>query len=476
MRFDLMRRATQWILLAILSMGVQATAIARGPVVQALVGATLIDGTGRPPIEDASLVIADGRITAIGRRPDVKVPSGAHVVDLHGKYLMPGMLDANVHLFFGVTIDALIRYDDRYEDVIAEAAQVALKNGVTTVFDTWGPRQELTRVRGQIAAGQRQGSRIFLGGNIIGLTGPTSTDFYNYRTLLGKAEADRIDARWEQGAGPELLWLTPDNVRERIRAYIRSGHVDFLKYASSGHAQEQFIAFSEAAQKAIVDEGHRAGLTVQAHSTSPESLRLEIEAGADLLQHCDATGLAEMPEPTLTLIAEHKIPCAALFETQKHLAWVLAQDGEQSDGYRSAHIKHENDRRLVAAGAMLLMTTDAGVLPADIKEVPKFSAAVSGDDLPIEMGQGHFRWLEAASELGMKPMDALEAATINTARAYHQSAEVGSLEVGKRADVLVLSADPLADPDNYRRIERVMKDGQFVDIQSLPNPRVLTKP
>jgi imidazolonepropionase-like amidohydrolase len=83
-----------------------------------------------------------------------------------------------------------------------------------------------------------------------------------------------------------LIPINTSEVREKVSTYIRSGRIDFVKYLSSGHKEMQFIAFSPDAQKVIVEEAHRAGLTVQAHSTSPESLKLEIEAGADLLLTC----------------------------------------------------------------------------------------------------------------------------------------------------------------------------------------------
>lgn len=441
----------------------------------AIVGGTILDGNGGPPIEDGVVLVHEGRICAVGGSSTI-VPPGATRIPAQGKYIIPGMMDANVHLFlYTISPAELIRYEDRYDQVIQEAAEIALRSGLTTVFDTWGPRQALTHVRDKINRGELTGSRIFFAGNIIGLGGPTSMDFFpQARIVLSRRAADNIDSRWEQGVGPELLWMTPEAVRVRIREYIGSGTQNFLKYAASGHAASHFnyLTFTAEVQRLIVEEGHRAGMIVQAHTTSPESLRMEIEAGADLLQHPDLTGMAQIPDSTLALIAERKLPCASLFCTQRFLAWSSQYMPEPFRSYN--RYKHENHRRLVAIGAQLLLTSDSGVCPACAAEDPLLGPYLSADDSPLTMGDAHFRWLEAAAELGMRPMDALLAATRNVARAYHVDDELGTLEKGKWADLLILGANPLENPAHYRCIDLVMKAGRVVDLNALPSRKVLT--
>src|SRR5262249_34830535 len=156
-------------------------------------GATLIDGTGRRPVSDAIIVIDGGRIVAAGPRADVSAPAGAKEIDATGKFVIPGLMDANVHLILRSSIEVIVRHEGGYEDLIEEAAQVALKNGLTTVFDSWGPLQPLLNVRDRIKRGETRGSRMFVAGNIVGFSGPFGREFNRAaETTATKALVKRI--------------------------------------------------------------------------------------------------------------------------------------------------------------------------------------------------------------------------------------------------------------------------------------------
>ncbi len=349
-----------------------------------------------------------------------------------------------------------------------------MKNGVTTVFDTWGPREPLAKVRDSIDARRVVGSRMYIAGNIIGTGGPTSSDFLQpVRGVINTADADRTDAMWEQGVGPDLLWMTPEEVRAKVHVYIATGHPDFVKYLSSGHKDMQFIAFSPDAQTAIVEEAHEAGLKVQAHSTSPESLKLAIQAGVDLLTHCDISGRESIPDATIRLIADRHLPCSALLMTNRYVEWVM---GSLPPLYQEIiKAKDQNDRRLIATGATLVLATDAGLLGPKGDANPLLGAMFAGaKDLPTHLGDAHWLWIKAAIERGLTPMEALLAGTRNVARAYGKLSDLGTLEVGKRADLLVLGADPLANPDNYQQILGIYKDGIRIDRDALPTKHIMT--
>jgi imidazolonepropionase-like amidohydrolase len=127
---------------------------------------------------------------------------------------------------------------------------------------------------------------------------------------------------------------------------------------------------------------------------------------------------------------------------------------------------------MIAAGVPVLLATDAGIMNPD--EAASVSESQRQDN-NTALGRAHFLWFRAAAEKGMKPMDAIVAATRSIARAYKKDDELGTLEPGKRADLLLLDADPLADIANVEKIAAVIKDGVVVNRAALPINRVLTR-
>lgn len=442
---------------------------------KAIVGATVIDGTGRPPLRDSVVLIEGRRIKSLTPAPAAVLPEQAEVISAHDAFIIPGLMDANVHLASPIP-EVVLRHEGRYEALIEEAAQVTLRSGVTTVFDTWGPLAALVSTRDRINRGAAAGSRMFVAGNIIGFDGPFSPDFFPPAGLLGADTVARINSHWEQEVGSGLLWLTPDGVRHRVREYIERSNIDLVKYAASGHGGSfsAFIAFSELAQRAIAEEARRAGLTVQTHSTTVESLRIAVSAEVDILQHGEQTGPEPMPQATLQTIVERKLPVSAILSTERHLAWVHKHGSERMRKHVYSAARDENSRRLIAAGARLLLATDGLVAGPGLAKHPLVAPLVVGDDSPNVLGESHFRWLEAAIERGMAAMEALLSATRYIAEAYGVAADLGTLEPGKQADLVILDADPLADVRNYRRIAKVMKGGVLVDRGALPGNRILT--
>lgn len=218
----------------------------------AIVDGTIIDATGNEPIERGIILIEGSRISAVGPASEIDVPDDAQIIDASGKYLIPGLIDANLHLYLNIDLETLIEYEDRYHEIIVEAAQITLKNGLTTVFDTWGPYASLVQARTLINSGDVVGSRIYLAGNIIGFDGPLSADFVEAAAAhVSNAFATRTNEAWEQGVGRELMWWGPEEVRTRVSEYAEKD-IDFLKYGASGHVDMAFITFSQRVQNAIV--------------------------------------------------------------------------------------------------------------------------------------------------------------------------------------------------------------------------------
>jgi imidazolonepropionase-like amidohydrolase len=439
-------------------------------------GGTIIDATGAAPVE-ASLWIESGRIRAIGREGDF--PGDVERLDARGKFVVPGYMNANVHLLLDTSLETLATYLDRYEELIEESAQVALKNGLTTVFDTWGPRRHLMAVRDKIAAGELVGSRIFCAGNIVGFDGPYSHDFrQNVTQVASKALVDEINAIWVENSGRHLMWLSPDEVYEELRAYIARG-IDFVKYGSNEHfgtSAGAFLAFSPPQQEAIVRAAHDAGVTAQAHCMAIEGLRIAIEAGCDLITHCNITGPVPIPESTLELFNERDCGAVIFPWTEQGMEWIKANvtDVEWTIWDQC----DVNARNLIRSGASLMVANDGAILAAQWADDPlrsqSWGGAPEGESL-MSLGAGHFFWFRAMEEKGCDPMRMLQAATRNIANHYGKGDLLGTLEVGKIADLLLLDANPLEGARNFDTIGTVVKDGRVVDRDALPRQALLTR-
>ncbi|USX53487.1 amidohydrolase family protein [Lentzea sp. HUAS12] len=443
-----------------------------------LTGATIIDGVSDGGAEGRSILVENGRITAIGRREDIAVPADAEIVDHSGRFVIPGLMNANVHLLVNALYETLVRYDGRYEDLITEAAQVALKAGLTTVFDTWGPRRALMAVRDRINRGETVGSRIRCAGNIVGFDGPFSGDFDGRIPGVGTSYfVDRVNAAWVENTGRHLMWLEPHEVAKEVRGYIERG-IDFVKYASNEHggiAAGAFLVFSERTQRAIVEEAHRAGLTAQAHATSVEGLRIAVDAGCDLVQHPNTTGPTAIPDDLLEQFARTGSGAAVFPVTENGLDFLKSSISDFE--WTMWKASDANTRNLISAGANILLANDGGIFAPEVLQEPMIKGTWNGMPEEEALGRlatGHFVWLRAMEEKGMKPMDLLHAATRNIAKAYHVDDDLGTLEVGKIADMVVLDHDPLQGAKNYESIHAVIKDGVPVDLGALPEQRWLT--
>src|ERR1700730_14462865 len=198
----------------------------------AIVGATVIDGNGGAPISNAVILIRNQKIVSVGNKSEVQIPVDAKVMSESGKFVIPGLIDTNVHLILNIAPGWLGKYSGHFEEGAAEAAQISLKNGVTTVFDSWCPLQPLLNVRNRIRSGNLVASRLYVAGNIVGLSGPLGRDFQNGVQLAGGSTlfAKEINPVWEENVGPDLLDDTPAEVRAEIRKYIARG-IDFIKFA-----------------------------------------------------------------------------------------------------------------------------------------------------------------------------------------------------------------------------------------------------
>jgi imidazolonepropionase-like amidohydrolase len=464
------------------------TAVACSAQITVIDGATVIDGNGGAPVADAVIVIDGARITGIGPRGAVRVPSSSKVVDAKGRFVIPGLIDTNVHLsLYGGAkerYESLVRYQPRQQEIVLEAAQIDLKYGITTVRDSYGLLVPLTKVRDEIAAGRAIGARILAAGNIVGWGGPYSLTFSltpeRDLTLFQEQMNDEV----AQGGGEEFADMTPSELRVAINKYLDKGP-DFLKYGGTSHfSQPTFIGFSPEAQKVMIEETHKRGRGVDTHSTSIEGLRVSLLAGVDLVQHPELMTPRAMPEYLIELMKRRNVIGGMLVSTITGEAWnkhLKAKDEAEKKFAKGVNhsltlaerrrkaselgddleTRRRNAQALIKAGVLLTPGTDSYWAAA-----PEFAREPKPETQ--DHGIGTILAIEGLVELGMTPSQALVAATKNGAIACRRLNDFGTLEPGKLADLLILDADPLADIHNIRKLRGVFKEGKQVDISRLP--------
>ena len=452
---------------------------------------TVVDGTGAAPQPHMSVRIENGRVVELARIAS-KTAAGDVKIDGTGKFLVPGFFDNNAHLtVYGQPArrDTSAKYGDRNEELALEFAQRTLKAGVTTLVDSYGVLPPSIVVRDRINRGDAVGSRLLLAGNILGWGGPFSITF----SLTKDADLSLFEEKWNdllaQGMGEDLADMTPEELRVAMDGYLDKG-VDVIKYGGTSHfMRPSLIGFSPRQQAVIVAETHKRGKPVQTHATSSEGLRLAVEAGIDLIQHPEMMS-RDLPDDLIQLIVSKKTFCGMRANLITGEAWRRHQaqraDAEariakmpaattSAEHWRRMELLQEtfdiqrrNAIRLISAGCKVTPATDSY-----LGDAPEFRRVVKTEEL--EPGSGTVLAIEGFVELGMTPAQAIVAATANGAGAAFRSRDLGTIEKGKVADLVLLEADPLADIHNIEKISAVVAQGRVVNLASLPEHPIFFK-
>jgi imidazolonepropionase-like amidohydrolase len=392
-----------------------------GPATLALADARIIDGTGAPPTPGRALVISGDTIAAIEDGP----PAGVPVIDVAGRTVMPGLIDAHVHL---ASLTNPVPPPELRPYRLALAARAMVEHGITTVRDLGSYGRELFDLRAAIEAGLIPGPRLVLCGQIVAATSPGAGAFPGmYR------EADG-----------------PDEMRKAVREQIRQG-ADVIKVMSTGAltvALEDVhpAQVTEEELAAVVDEAHRMGFLVASHAEGADGIRLSVAAGVDTVEHGDMG--AEVPEALAQMAAAGTImvPTLSVFHAVAGTEWPSGCGWMCERG----RLLGESAARMVAAaraaGVPIAMGADAGPHGANARE------------------------LVHLTEAGLPPAEAIVAATATSARACGLADRIGVLRPWMLADLIVVDGDPLADPAvlcDASRIWRVFQSGRLVAAQGV---------
>ena len=413
-----------------------AALLAAGAARVRLVHGRVIDGLGAPPIEDGYVELAGARIAALGPMSALPRESGVPSVDLGGRTLMPGLIDCHAHLVYS-GFRSLEEVDRCTVETAAINAALnagkVLAAGYTTLRDVGTIANVAVAVRDAVRQGKLPGPRIVASGQIISPTGG-----------LG----DTLPPHWERKwGGLGILVDGADAIRKVVRQQIRNG-VDNIKLAASGvevgpYAYTWMTTFSEEEVRVAIEEAHRWGRTVAIHAQSYDAVKFALRAGVDTIEHG-----TRMDEEAIELF---KRSPSILVPTLCTLFSVL-ELGAKLDLL-------PKQREEMAANEPLWL---ASVERAHAAGLP----IAAGGDLGNRFPHGtNARELEYLVRAGLSPLEAIQAATGTAARALKLDKLTGALEAGRRADVLVLDGNPLADIRLLQEPERrtlVLKDGRAV--------------
>jgi len=400
----------------------------------ALVGARLIDGTGAEPMKGATIVIEGNRIGEVGQ--GIGYPEETKVIDVKGMTAMPGLIDCHLHVG-GFVMDKpgrpvgqvsffdMFSYFWDYLRNFALRRKLAIDNGVTTIRSAGDNYPHIIRLRDKIESGRLVGPRIFAPGPIFTAPGghPAGTIYKRNRYIVEHATRQVSDA---------------DTAREEV-AKLAEGRVDCIKAIYSklnpmdlAHEVPQLDLH---VLGAIVDEAHKHNLRVMVHTGSPEETRDAVNVGVDSIEHGILPGASstEFPDDLIGMMLDrgtYYVPTLAA-------AWAFKSIDPDvfSDAQKAL-------KRLHDEGVKIALGTDSGA-PG------------------VVIGKGVHKELELMVEAGLTPMEAIMAGTKNAAQNLGKGDELGTIEQGKLADMIVVSEDPQGEISNTRGIQMVIKSGKI---------------
>lgn len=423
-------------------------------------GATLITGTGRSAIRNSAIVIEAGRIRDIGPRNEVRIPGGAQAVDARGKWVIPGLIDAHVHFSQSGGIytrpDVVdLRKQRPYEKEIewirgrlAYTFERYLASGITGVVDAGGPMWNF-EVR-DIASKTAKAPRVAVAGPLIATYLPPTTPTND----------------------PDILKPgSPAQAREFVRRQLdrRPDLIKIWWVRRPGDSLDQQVQVMTAA----IDESKSRGVRVAVHATELETAKAAVRAGADILVHSVTDRLVDTE--FINLVTTRDILYITTLGVEDGYRRVLSQQVSLSDVEQKL-----GDPEVIATWPELAKIPPADI-PGGVPRIPppprrpiaydnlmllesagvRVVGATDAGNIGTLHGPSLHREFELMAAAGMRPSDIIASATRNAAAVMGRQSDIGTLEKGKFADLVILNADPIADIKNTRNIFKVMKAGEF---------------
>jgi imidazolonepropionase-like amidohydrolase len=383
-----------------------------------LTGGILIDGTGRDPVANSSVVIDDeGRIARVGRLD--RRPADAEVIDVSGVTIMPGLIDCHVHLFTEVKPmqeQVLTPLSLRVIEA-THHAKATLDAGITAARDAGGAPMgfKLAAQRGLIPS-----PRLRISVSALSQTGGHGDANMPSGVRIGLFPTGPA-AEW-----PENICDGVEEVRKATRAVLRAG-ADFIKLMSSGGVMSPSdepgaTQFTREEIAVMVYEARAHGKTCMAHAQATEGIRNAVVCGVESIEHgiyLDESVIAEMKARGTFLVPTLVAPVWVQRRAEQQPGSVLPQSLRKTIEVQKAH--RESFRMAVEAGVRIAFGTDTAVGPH----------GTNAEELRLMV------------ENGMTPMQAIVAATKTASECVHMSRDIGTLEPGKLADLLVVDGNPL---------------------------------
>jgi imidazolonepropionase-like amidohydrolase len=409
-----------------------ATPVPTAPQVTAIKAARMIDGTGSATVQNAVVIVTGDRITAAGA--NLSIPKDAKVIDLGDATLMPGFIDAHVHLIgrslgeAGWDTSAVRDYPGYGAVRGVLNAEKTLLGGITTVRNVGADQFHDMALRQAIDEGYAKGPRMQNAGYALGITGG-HCDENGYRPGL-------MDGGIHEG-----IANGPEEVRAAVRYMIKYG-ADVIKTCATGGVLSEGDAvgatqydFDEL--KAMVDEATKHQRKVAAHAHGTDGIKIAVRAGVSSIEH--GSFLDEEGAKMMAQRGTYLVPTLSALEMVEKAANNGVLTGLRKEKALAAAAAGRNALKIaIANGVPVAMGTDAGVGPhgANMHEL----------ELMVAWG-------------GMKPLDAIVAATMGGARLLGWDKRIGSLAEQKLADVIAVQGDPLADISRVNHVTFVMKNG-----------------